>query len=156
MTDWEYTFIAGQRVARMATVDAQGRPAVVPIVYAFDGTALFTPLDAKPKRVATAQLQRVRNIRANPLVAVMIDTYSEDWQQLAWVHVSGRARVTTSGSGYSTGIGLLSAKYLQYERMSLAGCPLIVIEPTRVRSWRASDAVLPPQNKPAAGLAPSE
>ena len=53
MTDWEYTFIAEHRVARLGTVDAHGQPAVVPIVYAFDGIALFTPLDAKPKRVAT-------------------------------------------------------------------------------------------------------
>ena len=61
MTDWEHAFITRHRVARLGTVDAHGQPAVVPIVYAFDGTALFTPLDAKPKRVATAQRQRVRN-----------------------------------------------------------------------------------------------
>ena len=61
MTDWEHAFITRHRVARLGTVHAHGQPAVVPIVYAFDGTALFTPLDAKPKRVVTAQRQRVRN-----------------------------------------------------------------------------------------------
>ena len=142
MTDWEYTFIAEHRVARLGTVGAHGQPAVVPIVYAFDGTAFFTPLDAKPKRVATAQLQRVRNIRANPRVAIIIDTYSEDWQQLAWVDVHGQARITTTGDAYTTGITLLCRKYPQYERMPLTGCPLIVIEPTSVHSWRASDAAL--------------
>jgi PPOX class probable F420-dependent enzyme len=153
MTDWEYTFIIGRRVARLATVDAQGQPAVVPVVYAFDGTALFTPLDAKPKRVSTAQLQRVRNIRVNPRVAVIIDAYSEDWKQLAWVHVRGQARLTTSGDAYATGIRLLCAKYPQYARMPLAGCPLIVIEPTRVHSWRASDAALSAKNL-SAGAGP--
>ena len=151
MTDWEYTFIIGQRVARLATVDAHGQPAVVPVVYAFDGTALFTPLDGKPKRVAPAQLQRVRNIRANPRVAVVIDAYSEDWQQLAWVHVRGQARVTTSGEAYATGVTLLCEKYPQYERMPLAGCPLIVIEPTRIHSWRACDTAWPPHNLSAGG-----
>ena len=97
MTDWEYKFISEQRVARLATVDANGQPAVIPIVYAFDGVALFTPLDAKPKRVAAAQLQRVRNINVNPHVAVIIDSYSEDWRRLAWVHVRGRARIITEG-----------------------------------------------------------
>ncbi len=140
MTDWEYMFISEQRVARLATVDAGGQPAVIPIVYAFDGAALFTPLDAKPKRIAKAQLQRVRNINANPRVAIIIDSYSEDWQQLAWVHVRGQARIVTSGATYTTGITLLRAKYPQYELMPLAGCPLIVIEPTHIRSWRASDA----------------
>jgi len=151
MTDWEYTFIAEHRVARLGTVGAHGQPAVVPIVYTFDGTAFFTPLDAKPKRVATAQLQRVRNIRANPRVAIIIDTYSEDWQQLAWVDVHGQARITTTGDAYTTGITLLCRKYPQYERMPLAGCPLIVIEPTSIHSWRASDAALPPHNVSARG-----
>jgi len=140
MTDWEYTFISEQRVARLATVDANGQPAVVPIVYAFDGAVLFTPLDAKPKSVAADQLQRVRNINANPRVAVIIDSYSEDWRQLAWVHVRGQARIIISGNDYTAGIALLSAKYPQYELMPLAGRPLIVIEPTSIRSWRASDA----------------
>ena len=143
MTDWECTFISEQRVARLATVDANGQPAVIPIVYAFDGAVLFTPLDAKPKRVATDQLQRVRNINANPRVAVIIDSYSEDWRRLAWVHVRGQARIVTSGNDYTAGIALLGAKYPQYELMPLAGRPLIVIEPTRIRSWRASDAALP-------------
>jgi PPOX class probable F420-dependent enzyme len=150
MTGWEHRFIIEQRVARLATVDAQGQPAVVPVVYAFDGTALFTPLDGKPKRVATAQLQRVRNIRANPRVAIIIDAYSEDWQELAWVHVRGQARITTSGDGYAAGIALLCAKYSQYGRMPLAGCPLIVVEPTRVHSWRGSGA-LPPHGVAAGG-----
>src|SRR5262245_53362134 len=146
MTDWEYKFISEQRVARLATVDASGQPAVIPIVYAFDGAALFTPLDAKPKRVASARLQRVRNIQANPRVAIIIDSYTEDWRRLAWVHVRGRARIITSGDDYASGIRLLGAKYPQYERMPLAGCPLIVIEPTSIRSWRGSDDALAPHN----------
>ena len=140
MTDWEYQFISEQRVARLATVDASGQPAVIPIVFAFDGAALFTPLDAKPKRVAADQLQRVRNISANPSVAVIIDSYSEDWRRLAWVHVRGQARIINNGDEYNAGIALLGAKYPQYEQMPLAGRPLIMIEPTGIRSWRASDA----------------
>jgi PPOX class probable F420-dependent enzyme len=140
MTDWERQFISEQRVARMATVDASGQPAVIPIVYAFDGVAFFTPLDAKPKRVAVDQLQRVRNINANPNVAVIIDSYSEDWGSLAWVHVRGHARIITNGEEYIAGIALLGSKYPQYENMPLAGRPLIMIEATGIRSWRASDA----------------
>ena len=139
MTDWECTFIHDQRVARLATVDDSGQPAVVPIVYAFDGAALYTPLDAKPKRVAATRLQRVRNIDANPRVASIIDTYTEDWRQLAWIHVRGLARVITNDDAYTTGISLLHAQYPQYEHMPLAGRPLIVIEPTHIRSWRASN-----------------
>ncbi len=139
MTDWEYQFISEQRVARMATVDGNGQPSVIPIVYVFDGVSLFTPLDAKPKRALASQLQRVRNININPSVAVIIDSYSEDWRSLAWVHVRGVARVITSGDAYTAGIALLNAKYPQYKHMPLDGRPIIMIAPTGIRSWRASD-----------------
>ncbi len=67
------------------------------------------------------KLQRVRNILANP-------------------------RVATTGDAYTTEITLLHAKYPQYEHMPLGGRPLIVIEPARIPSWRASDAALPSHN----------
>src|SRR5262249_33950910 len=103
MTDWGHQFISEQRGARMGTVDANSQPSVIPIVYAFDGVSLFTPLDAKPKRAPASQLQRVRNININPSVAVIIDNYSEDWRSLAWVHVRGLARVITGGDAYAAG-----------------------------------------------------
>ena len=35
----------------------------------------------------------MRNLAANPRVAVVADRWSEDWARLAWVHLSGTARV---------------------------------------------------------------
>jgi len=136
MTEWERDFIIQRRVARLATVDAEGQPHVVPIVYAFDGERLYTPLDAKPKQVELSRLRRVRNIQLNPRVAVIIDDYGEDWRELAWVQVRGRAEIVTDGAVYATGVGLLHGKYPQYEAMPLDGRPLIVITPRRVISWR--------------------
>jgi PPOX class probable F420-dependent enzyme len=138
---WERAFIEGQRVARLATVDAQGRPHLVPIVYAFDGERLFTPLDAKPKRVKLHQLQRVRNIQVNPHVAVLLDIYRDDWSQLAWVQIRGQARLVEAGSELVPGVALLETKYAQYRTMSLVGRPVIVITVTHVTSWRARHAV---------------
>lgn len=137
LSAWERSFIAHQQVARLATVDAQGQPHLVPIVYAFDGRRLYTPLDAKPKRVGPHQLRRVRNLQANPRVAVIIDHYDDDWQQLAWVQLRGLARLAEAGPEQTTGISLLEAKYAQYETMPLTGRPVIVITVTHVASWRA-------------------
>ena len=39
--NWERSFIEQRRVARLATVDGQDRPHIVPIVYAFDGVRLL-------------------------------------------------------------------------------------------------------------------
>ena len=79
------------RVARLATVDEQGRPHVVPICFAVDGDLLYTAVDAKPKR--TRELRRLRNVEANPAVEVVIDHWDEDWSRLWWVRLSGQARV---------------------------------------------------------------
>lgn len=134
---WERSFIKRQRVARLATVDAQGQPHVVPIVYAFDSPRLFTPINAKPKRVDPHQLQRVRNIQSNPQVAVIIDEYSDDWNMLAWVQLRGRAKVVKMGPEQAAGVVLLEAKYDQYKTMPLAEKPLIIITVNHVVSWSA-------------------
>jgi PPOX class probable F420-dependent enzyme len=111
---WQHDFIAQHRVARLATVDAEGQPHVVPIVYAFDGARLFSPIDEKPKRAGAYHLRRVRNIQSNPRVAVIIDDYSEDWRQLAWVQIRGQAALAESGADYQAGLELLTRKYPQY------------------------------------------
>src|SRR5579884_3486955 len=40
---------ARARVARLATVDGQHRPHLVPVCFAFDGATIVTAVDAKPK-----------------------------------------------------------------------------------------------------------
>ncbi len=60
----ELDFVNKQRVAHLATSDAAGHPAVVPVCYACDGERFFIALDEKPKGVEARQLKRVRNIEA--------------------------------------------------------------------------------------------
>ena len=69
-------FISAGRVGHLGTADASGQPLVVPFCYAFDGAVLFSAVDAKPKRTVAEQLKRVRNIRENPNVCVVIDEWS--------------------------------------------------------------------------------
>src|SRR3954454_7351119 len=75
-------FLGDARVAHLATADASGQPHVVPITFALLDGRLYSALDAKPKRVAGPQLRRVRNIRENPRVSVVVDHYAEDWSRL--------------------------------------------------------------------------
>jgi PPOX class probable F420-dependent enzyme len=138
MTEWERTFIAAHRVARLATVDARGRPHVVPVVYAFDGACLYLPVDGKPKRVGARRLRRVRNLQANAHASLVIDDYAEDWRQLAWVQIHGRAQIADEGPLFAAGVTELRRKYPQYETLPIA--LVIVITPTGVTYWRAVDA----------------
>jgi len=146
-TDSERDFLKHARVARLATADGSGDPHVVPIVFALDGNTVYTPLDDKPKRVPLKHLTRVRNIVANPHVALVVDEYDEDWTRLAWVLVRGTAAVCESGSVQSTGIRLLREKYPQYEQMTLDGRPIIVITPTAIASWGAGFGVRDPGSR---------
>lgn len=133
-------FIAEGRVGRLATADASGQPLVVPICYAFDGASLFSAIDAKPKRPGPRGLRRIRNIRENPRVSVVIDRYDEDWTRLRYVIIQGRAEILTDGGDFSRGVDLLLAKYPQYRSMGLkreAGL-MIKVEPARVTEWQYS------------------
>ena len=134
-------FINAHRVARLATADAAGRPSVIPICYVFDGASFYSAIDAKPKRVDLRQLQRIRNIRANPNVALVIDDYSETWSELAYVLVHGMAEIIEPNESLAaeqaTAIAALRLKYAQYHSMAIDRNPIIKIVPNRVRFWSA-------------------
>src|SRR5436853_7292803 len=136
LTEAETAFIQSMRVARLATADENGSPHLVPVCYAFDGTHFYTPLDEKPKRVASTQLRRVRNIEARHEASLLIDQYDDDWSQLGYVLVHGRADVIEPGHPLHTqALKLLRERYIQYRTMDLEAHPVIVITPDRVTSW---------------------
>ena len=128
-------FIRSARVAHLATADREGRPHVIPICFAFDGKALYSPIDEKPKRTSPLGLKRVRNILENPHVAVVVDRYDENWKKLAYILIRGRARLLTRGENYRKAVFLLRRKYPQYRHMAIHQRPMIQIKPTRVKSW---------------------
>ena len=139
--DW--AFVQERRVGRLATADGQGRPSVVPVVYAafvLDGEPIIvTAIDEKPKG-EPGQLRRVRNIRGRPEVALIVDDYAEDWQRLAWVLVRGAAVVVGPGeAGHAQAVAALRAKYPQYAAMSLEVLPVILIRGLESRSWIGGD-----------------
>jgi PPOX class probable F420-dependent enzyme len=130
------TFTAEGRVARLATVDDAGYPHVVPVCYATDGRAYYSPIDAKPKRTPPDRLKRVRNIRTNPRVALLIDHYEEDWTRLRFVMVQGRAELLDGGTEWKAARTLLEAKYPQYRALPLPPeGPVIKIVPDHVVRW---------------------
>ena len=136
LTEEEIAFAHGQRVARMATADADGHPHIVPVCYAFDGTRFYIPLDEKPKRVDERKLRRVRNIEARHEASLLIDQYDDDWSRLGYVLVSGYAGLLQPGDPLHTqALQLLRERYVQYRTMELERHIVIVITPQSVTSW---------------------
>jgi PPOX class probable F420-dependent enzyme len=122
-------------VARLATVGPDGRPHMVPITFAPAGGGLYFAVDQKPKR--TRNLQRLRNIEANPAVSVLVDHYEDDWSRLWWVRVDGTARILEEGPEFEEAIALLTARYEQYSSNRPAG-PVVGIKVERMTGWSAS------------------
>jgi PPOX class probable F420-dependent enzyme len=124
--------------AQLSTVNPNGTPHMVPIVFAVapTGDRIYTAIDWKPK--TTQKLQRLENIHADPAVSLIVDHYSEDWSQLWWIRADGNARIVVAGSAEGTvGTDTLVAKYSQYKNNRPEG-PVIVIDKLSWRSWSAS------------------
>ncbi len=133
---WEKELIHRGRVGRLAKVDEKGEPYVVPVVYVFDGKAIFTPMDRKPKKYPERKLKRIKNIESNLFVAFLVDSYLEDWRRLCWVQLRGRAEMISGEECYEVALSLLHHKYHQYREMSIGVDTFIRIVPFRLVSWR--------------------
>lgn len=156
MTPDERAFLERARVAALATVDDENRPHAVPVCFApleredptnadSEGALrIVSAIDEKPK--STRELRRVRNVRTNPQVTLLVDRYREDWSRLAWVQVRGRARILEPDAADSdrpdpairdAAVNALESKYDQYADHDLDERPLISIRVDRTVSWGA-------------------
>lgn len=139
--------LAGWPVARLASADAAGRPAALPVVFARVHGWLWTPVDGKPKR--DGELARVRRVAENPRVELLIDEYHEDWSRLWWLRVAGDARVVQPPQperdpDVAPVLAALRAKYPQYAALPVLRDPatLLAIRPSRIRSWCAGESAI--------------
>ncbi|WP_226039411.1 pyridoxamine 5'-phosphate oxidase family protein [Natrinema sp. DC36] len=167
MTPDERAFLERARVGSLATVDEENRPHAVPICFALlerprvasptdvtnrtassesrsadDGAAvrIVSAIDEKPK--ATRDLRRVRNIRTNPQVTVLVDRYREGWSRLAWVQVRGRAGILEpDASEHHSAVHALESKYDQYATHDLDERRIVSIYVDRTVSWGALEDV---------------
>ena len=134
---WALDMLRAARVGRLATAGANGQPLVVPVCFALRDDRLYSAVDLKPKR--TRDLRRVRNVRENPQVSLVVDEYDEDWTRLRWVMVEGVARIV-DGAERVEALDALVEKYAQYRTMDLARSAgdVLGITAHRVVAWQAS------------------
>ena len=133
-------FIERARVARLATIDSEFKPHLVPVVFVFNGNHFFIPVDEKRKIAKPEKLKRIRNIQNNPNVALLIDEYSEEWTELAFVTIQGKASIASKGEGniqVREAYKKLMTKYTQYQKVGV-GEMCIIITPEKVASWSNS------------------
>lgn len=157
LTGREQAFVARSRRAVLATIRPDGEPRLVPVCFVLADAAdelgraiIYSPVDEKPKASTDPRdLGRVRDLLVLPAVTVLVDRWSEEWERLGWVRLSGRARLlepaardpaarepaAREGAEHGRAVGMLRAKYPQYETHDLSARPIIRIAVDRVQRW---------------------
>jgi PPOX class probable F420-dependent enzyme len=121
-------------VARLAFLDGDDRPRVLPVTFAIADDAVWSAIDRKPKR--SGEPARVRWLRRRPEAALVIDVYDEDWSALAWMQLLGRVSVIELAQARSA-TDALTAKYPQYETEPPPG-PLLRLTVERALHWKST------------------
>jgi PPOX class probable F420-dependent enzyme len=132
----ERDYVESARVGRLATADGAGRPRAVPVCFALVDDELVTPVDEKPKEGSPETLRRVRDVRENSRVTLVVDHYTEDWSRLGWVQIRGTATVCSPDDAVQPpAVAALREKYDQYLDHALEDRLVIRIAPGSVVSW---------------------
>lgn len=129
--------LTGARVARLATIRAtDGTPRLVPVTFALvDGLVVSAVDDVKPKR--HRRLARLRDVEADPRVALLADHYDDDWSQLWWVRLDATATIHDDGDLNSRAVAALAARYAPYAARPPEG-PVLALTPVRWTAWTAT------------------
>ncbi|WP_408660536.1 TIGR03668 family PPOX class F420-dependent oxidoreductase [Jatrophihabitans sp.] len=131
--------VLAARVARLATVDADGRPHLVPVCFVLssqpDGAdRVYIAVDHKPK--GSGELRRTANLRASGQACLLVDHYDEDWSALWWVRLDGHGGQLHDPAEAEQALDALAAKYPQYRDRRPDG-PVLRIEVDNYRGWSA-------------------
>jgi PPOX class probable F420-dependent enzyme len=130
---WE--LLGSARVARLATVAADGRPSLVPVCFAAVDGVIYHAVDHKPK--ATRALARLEHVRAEPRAALLVDHYDDaDWERLWWVRADGVARVLDDGAEFDRALDHLVTRYAHYRERRPEG-PVVALDVQRIVGWSA-------------------
>jgi PPOX class probable F420-dependent enzyme len=119
-------------VVRLGTADGQGRPHLVVVTFVVDGDTIYTAVDQKPK--SSTDLKRLRNVSENPMVTMLADQYTDDWDKLWWVRADGQAAILANPRQMAAPLRLLAERYWQYRQAPPTG-PVLAVTVERWSGW---------------------
>ena len=105
---------------------------MVVVTFAVDGDTIYTAVDQKPK--SGTNLKRLRNVGENPMVTMLADHYSDDWETLWWVRADGRAAILADQRQMAAPLALLANRYWQYRQAPPTG-PVLAVTVGRWTGW---------------------
>ena len=125
LTPRQLSFLQGHELCRMATASKEGRPHVVPVIYALDGEDVIVAVDYGTKKLA--------NLRQNSKVALVVD----EFKPIRGLMIEGDCEILERGKEY---LGLLQILFdrFEYYRENPWGegeSPILRIRPTKASMW---------------------
>lgn len=129
-------FLSEPLIARVATADKSGQPHVVPVWFAWDGSALWIS--------AFSSTRKVKDLEENPLISVAIDETTADDSTRA-VILEGKAELLRALTEFlKRQFTWIYARYVGEDRVHEAKYQkwiddpentLIKLSPTKVYTW---------------------
>ena len=128
-------FLEEPNLCRVATIDDEGRPHVVPAWFWWDGHSFWVGAQARDRKVA--------NLRVRGMAGIEVDA---DLRRKRGVFATGTARVIDGDEGRSEYIRITAEQVRRYqpakppvataERYAATGSPVVIeVTPDRLISW---------------------
>jgi pyridoxamine 5'-phosphate oxidase family protein len=128
-TETEIEYLSGQRLGRLATVDAEGRPHVVPVAFRYNEE--LDAVDIGGHNFAGSK--KFRDVGKTGRAAFVVDDVLPPWRARG-VEVRGRAEVRSEGGK---------------EIMENFAEEMIRIHPRRIVSWGVDSDAFSPNSRSA-------
>lgn len=123
--------LATARIGILGSAGADGRPHLVPVVFAVTVDELLIPVDTIKAKDST-RLRRMANLERVPAASLLVDHRSDDWSELWWV----RADLVYLGRASLDDAAPLRAKYEQY-RAADSIADVLRLRIDRLSGWKA-------------------
>jgi hypothetical protein len=131
--------LAGAGHGVLATVHPRRGVDAVPACFVIEGDVMAVPVDTVKEKVST-DLQRVRNLDADPRASLVCDHWdADDWSRLWWVRAT-LERADVDEESRSLLEGDLRHKYPQYRGAAFAG--LLTFRIMEITGWSAGGTPL--------------
>ncbi len=125
LTSKEISFLKAHEVCRLATASKDGKPHVVPVIYALDGENVLIAIDYGTKKLG--------NLRQNRQVALVVDDYRPNHA----VMVEGECDIFEKGKEYLRLLKILFDRFEMYRKhpWGEGESPILKVRPTKAVMW---------------------
>ena len=125
LTAEQLAFLKAREVCRLATASKDGKPHVVPVIYALDGEDVIVAVDYGTRKL--------RNLRENRSVALVVDEYRPNRA----VMVEGECEIVERGGEYMRLLQILFDRFERYRQnpWGEGESPILRVRPTKAVSW---------------------